>query len=121
MGTAMRRTRPYWHIPWGPKRTRYRQCSTTCSTITPLVYTNQQKVHRNFHIALAPVASNTDGWKKVIDKVEKAWKEVYPEEEFSYTFFDESIAAFYKKEQQTAGLLNWSAGLTVFISCLGLL
>jgi putative ABC transport system permease protein len=91
------------------------------SKITPLVYTNQQKVHRNFHIALAPVAANTDGWKKVIDQVQKAWKEVYPEEEFSYTFFDESIAAFYKKEQQTAGLLNWSAGLTIFISCLGLL
>jgi putative ABC transport system permease protein len=91
------------------------------TAITPLVYTSQQKVHRNFHIALAPVASNTDAWKKVIGQVEKAWKEVYPEEEFSYTFFDESIAAFYKKEQQTAGLLNWSAGLTIFISCLGLL
>lgn len=90
------------------------------SAITPLVYTAQQKVHRNFHIALASGA-NTDGWKKVIDQIERSWKEVYPEEEFSYTFFDESIAGFYKKEQQTAGLLNWSAGLTIFISCLGLL
>jgi putative ABC transport system permease protein len=91
------------------------------SAITPLVYTCFQKRHREFHIALAPAGGNTDGWKKVISQVEKAWKEVYPEEEFSYTFFDESIAGFYKKEQRTAGLLNWSAGLTIFISCLGLL
>jgi ABC-type antimicrobial peptide transport system permease subunit len=50
-----------------------------------------------------------------------AWKEVYPDEQFNYEFLDESIAKFYKKEQDTANLLNWSTGLAVFISCLGLL
>ena len=39
----------------------------------------------------------------------------------NYKFFDESIAAFYKKEQDISKLLNWSAGLCIFISCLGLL
>jgi putative ABC transport system permease protein len=89
--------------------------------IAPLVYSSQQKNHMFFHIALPPKAANTDNWKQTIAQIEKAWKETYPEEEFNYTFFDESIAEFYKKEQQTAGLLNWSAGLTIFISCLGLL
>jgi ABC-type antimicrobial peptide transport system permease subunit len=89
--------------------------------ITPLVYSSFQQRHRFFHVALTPAGDNTDSWKKVIAQIEKAWKEVYPEEEFKYTFFDESIAKFYVKEQQTAGLLNWSAGLTIFISCLGLL
>jgi len=32
-----------------------------------------------------------------------------------------SIAQFYEQEQRTASLLNWCAGLTVLISCLGLL
>lgn len=90
-------------------------------SMTPLAYFSFQNRHRTFHIALATRAANTDSWKKTIAQIEKAWKEVYPEEEFSYNFFDESIANFYKKEQQTAGLLNWSAGLTIFISCLGLL
>ena len=89
--------------------------------ITPLVFTCQQKNHSTFHISLPDAGNNTDKWKLTIAKIETAWKEVYPEEDFNYNFFDESIAKFYKKEQQTANLLNWSAGLAIFISCLGLL
>jgi len=89
--------------------------------IQPLAYTCEAKRHSTFHIALPPNGRNTDSWKILIGKIEKSWKEVYPEEEFSYTFFDESIARFYKKEQDTASLLNWCTGLAVFISCLGLL
>jgi putative ABC transport system permease protein len=91
------------------------------SAITPLVYTSQTAFHTQFHILLPASGRNTDGWKQTIASIEKAFKEVYPEDSFKYTFFDESIANFYKKEQQTAGLLNWSAGLAIFISCLGLL
>ncbi|HLG38188.1 MAG TPA: FtsX-like permease family protein, partial [Chitinophagaceae bacterium] len=91
------------------------------SPIAPLAFTCQQKYHDFFHLSLAEAKANTDQWKTTIAKVESAWKEVYPEEDFNYTFFDESIAKFYKKEQQTASLLNWSAGLAIFISCLGLL
>ncbi len=89
--------------------------------ITPLVFTCQQKIHSNFHIALANAGKNTDQWRSTIAKIQSTWKEVYPEEDFNYVFFDESIAKFYQKEQQTASLLNWSAGLAIFISCLGLL
>lgn len=91
------------------------------SAIEPLVYTTWKVFNKQFHVVLASNGKNTDGWKKTIASIERAWKEVYPEEEFKYAFFDESIANFYKKEQQTAGLLNWSAGLAIFISCLGLL
>ncbi len=91
------------------------------SSIQPLVFTCQANFHSTFHILLAPKGGNTDAWKKTITQIQSAWKEVYPEEDFSYTFFDKSIEAFYKKEQQTAKLLNWSAGLAIVISCLGLL
>lgn len=91
------------------------------SAIQPLAFSCQAKNHSAFHVALAPKTGNTDSWKATIAGIETAWKEVYPEEEFKYEFFDESIAKFYKKEQQTASLLNWSAGLAIFISCLGLL
>ena len=91
------------------------------TAIQPLAFTSQAKFHSTFHIALAPKAGNTDNWKKTIATIGNAWKEIYPEEEFKYEFFDESIAKFYKKEQDTARLLNWSTGLAIFISCLGLL
>ena len=89
--------------------------------IQPLVFSSEAKEHSTFHIALPQEGETTDGWKKTIAAVGSAWKEVYPDEDFNYEFFDESIAKFYKKEQDTARLLNWSTGLAIFISCLGLL
>ncbi|HTQ66893.1 MAG TPA: ABC transporter permease [Puia sp.] len=89
--------------------------------IHPLVLTCEQKYHSDFSILLAPKGENTDSWKATIKRIEKAWKEVYPEQEFSYEFLDESIAKFYEAEQHISKLLNWCAGLTIFISCLGLL
>ena len=91
------------------------------SPIQPLAFASEAKEHYIFHIALPPNAENTDSWKKTIAGIGNAWKEIYPDEEFTYEFLDESIAKFYKKEQDTANLLNWSTGLAIFISCLGLL
>jgi ABC-type antimicrobial peptide transport system permease subunit len=89
--------------------------------IGSLVFTSQQKMHHYFHVLLAGGKNNAGQWKQTIGNIEKEWKEIYPEEDFKYTFFDESIAKFYKKEKDIASLLNWSTGLAVFISCLGLL
>ena len=45
-----------------------------------------------FHVALKP--QNTAGtvWQSAIGKLSKAYKNIYPAEDFSYSFFDESIA-----------------------------
>jgi ABC-type antimicrobial peptide transport system permease subunit len=53
--------------------------------------------------------------------MEKEFKKIYPEEDFHYAFVDESIADFYKSEQDISRLLTWSTGLAIFISCMGLL
>jgi ABC-type antimicrobial peptide transport system permease subunit len=91
------------------------------SPIQPLAFSCEAKQHTTFHVALAPKGSDTNGWKTTIAKIETAWKQVYPDEEFHYDFLDQSIARFYKRELDVSNLLNWSTGLTVFISCLGLL
>ncbi len=39
----------------------------------------------------------------------------------SIQVFDEQIAKFYENEKQVSTLLTWATGLTIFISCLGLL
>lgn len=73
-----------------------------------------------FHIKLQP--QNADGtvWQSAIAKLTQVYSEVYPGEDFDYSFFDEKIAKFYASEQKTSSLLKWATGLAVFISCLGL-
>jgi hypothetical protein len=88
--------------------------------IRPVAFKCAAKSHTVFHIALKAGNENNQ-WKTAIAKIEKEWKGIYPEEEFKYIFLDESIANFYKKEQETERLLNWCTSLSILISCLGLL
>ncbi len=89
--------------------------------IDPIVFASFVKRSGDFHVALKPQNAAGTNWPTAIAGIEKAYKELYPENDFSYAFLDESIARFYKSEQDTARLLKWATGLTVFISCLGLL
>jgi len=91
------------------------------SSIQPLAYSAVNKNKNIFHVALSPKNGNNDAWKNTISQIEKVYKELYPEKEFDYKFFDESIAEFYKTERDTSRLLTWATGLCIFISCLGLL
>lgn len=90
------------------------------SSVPTLVYTAQAKNYSTYHVLLKPDISGND-WKKTIAALEKKYKSYFPSETFKYVFVDDSIAAFYQDEQNTSSLLNWAAGLTIFISCLGLL
>ncbi len=74
-----------------------------------------------FNVALYPQNGQTGTWQSAIKKMEKSWKELYPENDFEYQFLDESIAKFYTSEKNISRLLNWATGLAIFISCLGLL
>jgi predicted permease len=88
--------------------------------IKPLVFSSLYPVQSQLHIALKREIS-TGEWKRTIAQIEKAYKAIYPGEDFSYSFFDESIAKFYESEQHTSTLLSWATGLAIIISCLGLL
>lgn len=90
--------------------------------IKPLLITHYTTYNNGtFHLALNPQTPGGDEWKRAIASMQKAWKEVYPDDDFDYKFFDESIAKFYTSEQNTSKLLSWATGLSIFISCLGLL
>ncbi|SEO57518.1 ABC-type antimicrobial peptide transport system, permease component [Mucilaginibacter gossypiicola] len=73
-----------------------------------------------FHILLKPQAAGSDDWNKAINSMKSAWKEVYPDIAFDYHFFDDEVARFYENEQRTSKLLSWATGLSILISCLGL-
>jgi ABC-type antimicrobial peptide transport system permease subunit len=73
------------------------------------------------HIRLKPETAGSNEWKTAIAAMTREWKKIYPNDDFSYQFYDESIRQFYNVEQHMAELLRWATGLCILISCLGLI
>jgi ABC-type antimicrobial peptide transport system permease subunit len=89
--------------------------------IKPLVVANGTKNAHVFNIKLQPPTADGSNWPKTIAAVQKAFHTVYPNDDFEYQFVDDTIAKFYNAEKNISRLLAWATGLTIFISCLGLL
>lgn len=89
--------------------------------IKPIIISTWTNPSRTFNIALQPQNSEGTVWKTAITKIEKAWKEVYPDADFEYSFLSEDLAKYYDSEKKIVRLLSWATGLAIFISCLGLL
>jgi hypothetical protein len=53
-------------------------------------------------------------------RVEQAFTQFNPNYPFEYQFIDEDYASKFQAEQKMGSLITWFAGLTIFISCLGL-
>jgi putative ABC transport system permease protein len=90
------------------------------ASIKPLAFTSSTTISFQIHVALRPQQS-AGSWKTTIASIQKSFKDYFPEEDFNYGFVDENIAKFYKNEQDISHLLQWSTGLAIFISCMGLL
>jgi len=88
------------------------------TAVEPLIYFLAPKQGYIMHIALQ---QNPETWNKAIKKMEAAWKSVYPDLDFDYTFLDKTVENFYKKDRELSVLLTWSAGVAILISCLGML
>ena len=86
--------------------------------INPLIYFSQPSRGLMMNVALEKDPST---WKNTIAKMQASWKNIFPDQDFEYTFLDKKIGDFYEKDQQLSTLLTWSAGVAIFISCLGLL
>jgi len=91
--------------------------SSLRSLIGPLVFFNSDH-NFFFHVALSPVREQ---WSSTLEQLRMTTAKFYPDHEFKYTFFDESLAQFYEEEQHIASLLNWSMAISMLISCMGLL
>jgi ABC-type antimicrobial peptide transport system permease subunit len=89
------------------------------SAIGPVVFVGGNG--STFHVLLRHQRDDAQVWQSGIGKIQQAYLQVYPDGEFSYAFLDETIAKLYTTEQNISRLLVWATGLTVFISCLGLL
>ena len=89
--------------------------------IKPLLLGSDKGNFYSMHVAFKPQTPGGSEWKNGIAKIEKLWKQQFPNDEFDYEFLDATIAKFYQGEQHISSLLKWSTGLAIFISCLGLL
>jgi len=95
------------------------------SPISPLLIlaagSNDSWQNGDIHIALKPETAGGGDWQKTMAAMAKIWKQMYPDDDANYQFYDKSIEQFYNQEKQTSTLLSWATGLSILISCLGLL
>ena len=82
---------------------------------------NRDRFFRFKTIHLRLNASEGDELSETLARLESDYKMVYPDSDFQLNFMDETIERFYKQERSFSKLLNWAMGLSVLISCLGLL
>ena len=55
-----------------------------------------------------------------LQQIEKAWKELYPDKPFDYTFLDDDVARQYRWHTRWMSIMGFSTGFAILISCLGL-
>lgn len=89
--------------------------------IQPLVIFSDKSMQLTANVSLQPQNAEGTVWKSGLAKIEKAYKEIYPDTDFEVHFLDDTIAQYYTAEQNISKLLKWATGLAVIISCLGLL
>lgn len=88
------------------------------NAIEPVVLGCENKNFNCFNLRL----NHADGatLKASLGKIESAWKKIYPDTPFAYTFLDDTIKNFYQSEQRISKLINTATLFAIFISCLGL-
>ncbi|MFI5195423.1 MAG: ABC transporter permease, partial [Chitinophagales bacterium] len=89
--------------------------------ITPFFISSFKWGERDISIKLSTRGKGAGNFNTALAGIRKDWKEIYPNEKFDYSFFDETIAKLYDKEQKTSQLMNLAMGIAIFISCMGLL
>lgn len=66
------------------------------------------------------VKLETGSLAPTVAKIQKLWESRYPEYAYAGFFVDDSIAKFYKQEQQLELIYKTFALIAIFLSCLGL-
>ena len=83
--------------------------------IGPVVMTTMKNQY-----GLANIKINMNQAKNVIASIQNTWNKYFPDYVFEYSFLDQSIADYYKQENQLSVLYKIFSGIAIFISCLGL-
>ncbi len=93
--------------------------------IRPCVFFNNPGGFGTVNIKL--LSSGSSGIKNVkvlpgeIEKINKIWENVFPNQEFRYRFLSDRIADYYKSDYKALNLFFLFASITVFLCILGIL
>ncbi len=87
----------------------------------PIVIKHDPRAESIIAVKIAAKDMTAGELKTLIGHIEKDWKTVFPHAPFAYSFLDDGIAKLYADDLRTEWLTNVAMGITVFISCLGLL
>lgn len=69
---------------------------------------------------LANIKINMSNAKTTIAAMQNIWNRLFPDYIFEYNFLDQTIANYYKQENELAILYKIFSAIAIFISCLGL-
>ena len=83
--------------------------------IGPVVLTTLKDAYGQTNIKI-----NLNQAQSVIKSMQDIWSTNFPDYVFEYHFLDQSIADYYKQENQLSQLYKIFSGIAIFISCLGL-
>jgi putative ABC transport system permease protein len=83
--------------------------------MAPVVLSTWKDVYQTINIKIKPGTE-----KAVLPFVDKLWNENFPDYVYEYKFLDDTIASFYKQENQLSILYKIFAAIAILISCLGL-
>jgi ABC-type antimicrobial peptide transport system permease subunit len=83
--------------------------------IDPVVMTTVKRIYKTANIRIETGKART-----TLAAIEALWNKSYPDYTFKYSFIDQTLADYYKQENQLAQLFKIFAGIAIFISCLGL-
>lgn len=87
----------------------------------PVIIKHDPAQEKAIAIKIAAEGMTANELNTLIGRIKKNWQAIFPDAPFSYSFLDESIANMYANDLRTGRLTNVAMGITVFISCLGLL
>jgi len=89
------------------------------TAIDPMAFMTEKDDLTTFNIKLDP--HHMANWPRALADIGKKWNAFYPPGSFTYHFYDETIADLYKNERNLSTLINLTTGISIIISCLGLL
>lgn len=67
------------------------------------------------------LSQNTNDWNEALSTIEKEWKAFYKDGSFNLQFYDDKMKNLYENERKFSKIINSSAVITIFLSCLGLI
>ncbi|UII20127.1 ABC transporter permease [Fulvivirga ligni] len=83
--------------------------------VTPVVLHSSMNSYRQLTVKV-----NVANFQQVNPEIERIWKGLYPEYDYSSSFLDEYIAQFYEGERKMAKIFSFFSSIAIIISCMGL-